>query len=133
MIKLRPHHLLCLIGWRGNGYNEAFSANFDKVAAALRGGGRFEAVMGTDDICAACPHNEEGECRRGPRARPLLLDQRVLERLELEAGQAYDYASVADALPARISPDDLASICAGCSWLDRGWCRTALAELKGAQ
>ena len=32
-VLLRPHHVMCAIGWTGRGYSEAFSANMDAVVA----------------------------------------------------------------------------------------------------
>jgi len=52
MIRLRPHHLLCLLTYVGKGYSAAFIANLDRVADRLAGGEGLELVEGPDDICA---------------------------------------------------------------------------------
>ena len=40
-VRLRPHHLLCLLSYIGRGYSPAFSANMTRVARRLGAGGRL--------------------------------------------------------------------------------------------
>ena len=35
MIELRAHHLLCLFGWRGHGYDRPFIDNFNRLVERL--------------------------------------------------------------------------------------------------
>ncbi|MCP1315647.1 MULTISPECIES: DUF1284 domain-containing protein [unclassified Halomonas] len=51
-IRLRGHHLLCLLTYVGKGYSAAFVANYDRLAARLSGGEPVKLVAGPDDICA---------------------------------------------------------------------------------
>ncbi len=51
-IRLRPHHLLCLLTYIGKGYTPAFTANYDGIVARLNGGEDVRVVDGPDDICA---------------------------------------------------------------------------------
>ncbi|WP_252106383.1 MULTISPECIES: DUF1284 domain-containing protein [unclassified Halomonas] len=51
-IRLRGHHLLCLLTYVGKGYSAAFVANYDRLAARLSLGEPVELVAGPDDICA---------------------------------------------------------------------------------
>lgn len=50
-IRLRGHHLLCMLTHVGKGYTPAFSANFDRIAVRLSGGEEVLLVEGPDDIC----------------------------------------------------------------------------------
>lgn len=50
-IKLRGHHLLCILGYQGAGYSESFVENFDQIIARLNNGVKIQIVEGTDDIC----------------------------------------------------------------------------------
>ena len=53
-IRLRPHHLLCMLTFAGNGYTPAFVANFQQVASRIATGDEaIEVVEGPDDICSA--------------------------------------------------------------------------------
>ena len=51
-VRLRPHHLLCLLTYVGRGYSPAFVANLDRVAARVAAGAAIRLVDGPDDICA---------------------------------------------------------------------------------
>ncbi|WP_447957280.1 DUF1284 domain-containing protein [Vreelandella sp. EE7] len=51
-IRLRGHHLLCLLTYVGKGYSASFVANYDRLAARLSCGEPVELVAGPDDICA---------------------------------------------------------------------------------
>lgn len=51
-VRLRPHHLLCVLTYRGAGYSAAFCANFDHIAARIAGHEEIEICAGPDDVCA---------------------------------------------------------------------------------
>ena len=52
-VRLRPHHLLCMLAYAGKGYTPAFTENYDRVMARLSVGEDILVVAGPDDICAA--------------------------------------------------------------------------------
>lgn len=52
MVRLRGHHLLCLLTFVGEGYTPAFTRNYRRTAARLSAGETIEIVDGPDDICA---------------------------------------------------------------------------------
>ena len=58
-VRLRPHHLLCLLTYVGKGYSPAFTANYDAIAMRIEQGEELLIVSGPDDICA--PRLGEGE------------------------------------------------------------------------
>jgi hypothetical protein len=51
-VRLRGHHLLCLLTFVGKGYTPAFTANYRRIVARLNEGAAVELVDGPDDICA---------------------------------------------------------------------------------
>ncbi|MCB4770564.1 DUF1284 domain-containing protein [Ancylobacter sp. Lp-2] len=51
-VRLRGHHLLCLMTYVGRGYSPAFTANYDALVIRLDAGEPAELVEGPDDICA---------------------------------------------------------------------------------
>ena len=51
-VRLRGHHLLCLLTYKGLGYNPSFVQNFNTVAARVRAGTPIRIVRGPDDVCA---------------------------------------------------------------------------------
>ncbi|MFB2532591.1 DUF1284 domain-containing protein [Paracoccus sp. p4-l81] len=131
-IPLRPHHVLCLIGWQGRGYAPGFTANMNRLSRALRvAPDRPLRVTGrADAICAPCPHRIGTGCAAGDRITD--LDARHADALDLRAGQILTWdQALARAL--RLEPDDLDRICAGCQWLDLGLCKAALSALKAGR
>jgi len=50
-VRLRPHHLLCMLTFSGEGYTPAFVDNFARVLKRLNAGEAIEVVDGIDDIC----------------------------------------------------------------------------------
>ncbi|UCI06952.1 DUF1284 domain-containing protein [Mesorhizobium sp. B1-1-8] len=62
-VRLRAHHLLCLLTYVGKGYSPAFTANYDGIVARLGGGEDFLIVSGADDICAPLLNEPEPHCR----------------------------------------------------------------------
>jgi len=52
IVRLRAHHLLCILTFAGKGYSPAFVANMAGVVARIGAGEPIEVVAGPDDICA---------------------------------------------------------------------------------
>ncbi len=52
-VNLRPHHLLCLLTWKGVGYSKKFTAKFDSMTQQFTDHGRLgiKVVEGLDDLC----------------------------------------------------------------------------------
>ncbi len=63
-IRLRGHHLLCLLGYRGMGYSEQFTANMTEVYNTLRQNPDtyIKLVEGPDEICSHYPKDKSGHC-----------------------------------------------------------------------
>lgn len=50
-VRLRGHHLLCMLTYIGKGYSPAFVDNYDAIAGRLSNGEDIEIIDGPDDIC----------------------------------------------------------------------------------
>jgi hypothetical protein len=61
-VRLRAHHLLCLLTYVGKGYSPAFTANYDVVVQRLAGGEHVLIVSGPDDICAPLLDGPDQHC-----------------------------------------------------------------------
>lgn len=119
-VRLRPHHLLCLLTYAGKGYSPTFVANYDAIADRLRGGEALEVVAGPDDICAPLLDDPEAHCRRdsvaerdrlaaGDVGALLGLTVRTGLRLELDAKRL-------EAMRKAFSAGLTRAACAGCEW-----------------
>jgi len=127
---LRAHHLLCLQGFRGLGYSPAFVENMAAVHRQLFSEQETLVLLtnGADVICAACPHlDERGACARGA---PETRDDAVLQALGVQAERRDTWRAWLDRLAARLDEATFERVCAGCAWLDLGYCREGLGALR---
>lgn len=119
-VALRPHHLLCLLTFAGRGYNPAFTANLEAVAARIGQGAPIVIVDGPDDICAPLLADRTAHCRHADvvaRDRRAARDVEAVLGHPVEAGVtlAFDRATIAR-MRAAFAGGRLRSGCAGCGW-----------------
>ncbi len=131
-IRLRAHHLLCIHGFRGQGYSPLFVANMARLVDRLCANPRTQInlVSGADDVCSACPHMSDGVCWR-PDQKVDDLDLSVRTKLGLDDGFTGSWSSILDTIRDRIDPLRLEDVCGGCRWLDLDYCTNGLAKLAG--
>lgn len=127
-VRLRGHHLLCMLTYVGRGYTPAFTANFNAIAARLSEGEDILLVDGPDDICAPLLAEDDTHCfgesasRRDRTAlatagRQLALQLRIGTRLCLTpAILANLREAFSRAVPADMARAGLRRACAGCDW-----------------
>lgn len=118
-VRLRAHHLLCLLTYVGKGYSPAFTANYDKVVGRLGEGEAVLIVSGPDDICAPMLDEPEPHCLRESaveRDRLAARDVGALLGRPIEAGEplVLDASSLARMRTAFAS----GQACSGCEWSD---------------
>lgn len=133
-LNIRPHHLLCILGFRGLGYNEEFISTMGKVVGKLRSDPTFpmSLVVGCDAICAACPHNKEGKClkRVDSEVKVMSLDLKMLPKLGFEVGAQVSAGEAWQRIKERITSEDMAELCRDCEWRGLGYCVEGLERLK---
>jgi hypothetical protein len=61
-VRLRPHHLLCMLTFIGKGYTAAFTENYRLIAKRLSAGEDILIVEGPDDICAPMLGETDHHC-----------------------------------------------------------------------
>jgi uncharacterized protein len=131
MIRLRPHHLLCVLGFQGKGYSDDFTANMagivDKLRAPDGDGVQIEVTVTADSICAPCPHKAGEGCVKDAQIRA--LDQRHAQALGLVGGTRLSWGQAQARIVENVAPGSLAALCAGCQWLPYGLCEDGLARL----
>lgn len=131
--RLRGHHLLCLYGFRGLGYRDAFVKNLAALLGAVRERPEqlLEALDKPDDICGACPHMQDGRCtKKGKESEHNVAehDREVLRLLGITPGHALPARQIFALVEQRILPEDLRVLCKGCQWLSLGYCEEGLSE-----
>lgn len=133
-VRLRPHHLFCVLTYVGRGYDSAFAANMSRVVRRLAQGEALRIVDGPDDICAPLTNECSAHCsensvtRRDAAAarlaaaalnRPVRAD----ECLHLSAG---DWDRLRGIVAADATETAIETVCGGCVWRDL--CRSVAAK-----
>lgn len=119
-IRLRPHHLLCLLTYVGKGYSAAFTANYDAIATRIGDGEDVLIVAGPDDICAPLLTDAEPHCHRDSvieRDRLALRDLgRLLERPPGLGGRVVLEPAILKQMRKAFTSGRTRTACAGCEW-----------------
>ena len=127
-MKLRPHHLLCVQKYTGNGYDDAFAAGMDALIRRLTAhpDTAVTLVEGPDDLCAACPHRTGSRCSSEEKVNR--LDKGVLEACGLSAGETRSWSALARMARERVlEKDTFEKVCRCCEWFQlcrstrKGW------------
>ncbi|GGI99813.1 hypothetical protein GCM10010885_06360 [Alicyclobacillus cellulosilyticus] len=131
-IRLRGHHLLCLLGYRGMGYSAAFTANMTRIHATLRRqpDTLVELVDGPDDLCDHFPPDQPRHCEDGNVQR---RDAAVLAQSGLSPGDMRPWRELEVVLGARFVPADIPRLCSTCPWLPYGVCEDGLRRIRAGE
>ncbi|MBP0967859.1 MAG: DUF1284 domain-containing protein [Oscillospiraceae bacterium] len=119
VLRLRPHHLLCIPHFTGHGYDAAFTANMTAVTDLLRAHPETPVILtpDCDDLCAACPHSKDGVC--ASQEKVTALDSAVLAACALPAGHPAAWSALTEPVRRCILQTDLfRQICSSCEWYD---------------
>lgn len=119
-IRLRAHHLLCLLTYVGKGYSPVFTANYDGIAERLSRGEDIVLVAGSDDICAPLLYEPEPHCLRegaAERDRQAAEDVEALLARPIRDGARLDVdAPTLIRLRQAFSAGHVRKACGGCDW-----------------
>lgn len=122
-MELRPHHLLCTLGYSGKGYSREFVSHMDEVTRQLRSGAPITVnlTFSTDTLCSCCPHMQGPDlCDTNKKVKE--FDRKVIEYFALKE-TAYIYQDLIAKIKSQITEDMLADICTGCEWYPVSACR----------
>lgn len=133
-MKLRFHHILCILGFLGLGYDEKFIKGMERVIRKIKENPdlKIKLMRGCDDICRACPFNIDGRCQNevvGSEERVRERDSQVAARLDIKAGDVLTIKEILDSVKEKIKPGDLPVICQDCPWLKMGYCEDGLRKI----
>lgn len=115
-VRLRPHHLLCMLTFSGEGYTPAFVENFAEVVRRLAAGEAIEVVEGIDDICQPMLGEPNPHCHKYSvtlRDRDAREDLGQLLGLPIEALQTLPDLGLLQDVFAR---QETRRACQGCDW-----------------
>ena len=122
--------MLCIQGFRGQGYSPAFVINLARIVDRLGSETDTDVriVTGADDVCHPCPHLSAGKCARAGDD-VISADSRVMERLSLGEGDVLAWDSLLERIGNAVQPADLRELCGRCRWLSLNYCAQGVAAL----
>lgn len=121
-IRLRAHHLLCLLTFAGKGYSPAFAARFSVIARRIHKGATIQIVTGPDDICAPVLNDPQSHCRNvsvALRDDQAARDVGALLGRVIRPGDSFplDGQTIAK-MRAGFAQTRIRAACLGCEWSD---------------
>ena len=123
MLKIRGHHLLCLQGFQGYGYNEDFVKNMTIIYDKIMNDEEYiKLISSIDDICKKCPNNKCDICiNKDENSKIIKMDKIVLRKLQKEKNSDYYKASeLFDLINNKLftKKEDIKNTCLRCKWYD---------------
>lgn len=136
-VPLRAHNLLCLLGYRGRGYDAACVEQMTEVHRQLTTAPDtpIRVLLQPDRLCAACPHLGASGCTLGGPGHEASMqaqDAEVARRLGIEAGEVLPWRTLLARIADRVRGPDLPGLCTTCPWLPLGWCAEGVERLRAA-
>ena len=117
---LRGHHLLCLKGFQGYGYDEDFVRNMTDINTKRKlKTTTISLTNSCDDICKACPKLEDGLCENeAQNERIVAMDDEVLKKFDIskEYGAVELFENVDSLFNTK---ESVCEICSNCMWHEK--------------
>ena len=117
---LRGHHLLCLQGFQGYGYDDDFVKNMTKINQARKSEGTTISITNRpDDICRSCPNLKDNLCQNHNKNEKIVsMDNEVLS--EFDQTTEYDSIDLFKKVENIFnSKERVSKICSKCIWHDK--------------
>lgn len=114
---LRGHHLLCLQGFQGYGYDKAFVENMTEINRIRKlANTTISLTDSPDDICKACPNLKDGLCKNKKQNENIKsMDKEVLSKLD--PSKEYKALNLFKEVETIFNSKESASkICSKCMW-----------------
>lgn len=126
IIRLRPHHILCIHAFRGMGYSDSFVLNMTRIKEEVMSGTPFKIVFSDDDICLECPNLlNSRKCKSEENV--LRIDRNVISTLSL-VEREYSYNEIRE-LVLSLTEESHRFICSSCSWFRSGKCFEQISKI----
>ena len=119
-LSLRGHHLLCLKGFQGYGYDENFTKNMTEVNSLRKQPQTTISLTNSpDDICKACPNLNNGLCKDQWHDKNIVqMDDEVLKKLDIS--KEYDSIELFEIIDSIFDTKERVSkICFNCFWHEK--------------
>ena len=117
---LRGHHLLCLKGFQGYGYDESFVENMMKVNSLRKLDSTTVSLTNkADDLCKYCPHLENDLCKSEVHDELIRqMDDEVLKNID--STKEHDSVELFEKIDEIFNTEESVSkICFNCMWHEK--------------
>lgn len=117
---LRGHHLLCLKGFQGYGYDGYFVENMIKVNSIRKDDTTIVSLTDeADDLCAHCPNLKDGLCDNELHNETIRkMDNEVLKKLD--PSKEYNSIELFNEIDEIFnSEESVSKICFNCLWHEK--------------
>ena len=122
MLYIRPHHLLCLKWFVGEGYSTDFTKNMHEILFKLNNANQeFILTLEKDNICSKCPNlNSSAICTSATKVS--LMDSKVIKYFSLTPSKTYNYIDIKKKIEDSITNEIINDICGNCEWFSLNLC-----------
>lgn len=140
MLKIRPHHILCMRAYQGRGYSEDFGINMEYIIkeigvynkiynenAISNRDEKVEIIFGLDSLCGKCPHNIKEENRCVTEDKVNAIDEKVVRYFNIKEG-IHSYKELEESVYSIITEDIFDDICKNCGWYNVTNCKNFICE-----
>lgn len=121
-VRIRAHHLLCMLTYVGKGYSEAFTKGYDEVVQRLNRGEDILLVAGPDDICQPLLGDTDPHCFWNTVTERDRLAADAVARLAdrpIREGERFSLdAAVIERMRVAFHAGSTRQACHGCEWFD---------------
>jgi hypothetical protein len=133
LIKLRAHHLLCLQGYQGYGYDERFKENLENKLNILKKN-KVKVILTSspDDLCKMCPNLKENICigtkssnesfnnnNNNNNNKIIKKDLTIIKEIKIDINNKYLFKDLIKIVNnVFIKKSQLKDICLECQWTD---------------
>ncbi|MCL2687017.1 MAG: DUF1284 domain-containing protein [Methanobrevibacter sp.] len=136
IISLRGHHLLCLQGYQGYGYDEKFKAKIETIINQLNTNDyKVTLTDSADDLCKSCPNLKDGKCVgelqssnkssenqekiNKNNSKIIKIDNIILKKAKLEKNQEYSFNKAISIVNKSFhNIKDVEKVCKDCKWIE---------------
>lgn len=117
---LRGHHLLCLKGFQGYGYDDDFVENMTRINDFRKSEITTVKIGNSpDDICKSCPNLKNDICENPLQNRRIVsMDNEVLKKID--SGREYNAPELFEKIDSLFnSKESISEICFKCLWHEK--------------
>lgn len=119
-MKLRGHHLLCILGFQGYGYSEDFVLNMVRINELRKSDKTtIKLINRPDDICSACPNLKDDVCENKMQNENIVkMDNEVLSQFNIN--QEYNAIDLFNEVVLKFNTlKSVENICNDCKWAEK--------------